>query len=97
MISMKFLVTATPIVPLNDSAILNKLGDWMREHQRAGRITDAYGLVGGGGCSVMDVASLEELHEMTELSPIGSYMAFDIKPLIELGSSLAMGKDHLPA
>ena len=94
---MKFLVTAVPIVPLSDAAVLEKLADWMREQQRAGRITAAYGLVGGGGCSVMDVASAEELHEHTALSPIGSYMSFDIRPLIDLDVTFAMGRDHLPA
>ena len=93
---MKFLVTATPIVPLTDHAVLDKLAGWMREQQRAGRLTDAYGLVGGGGCSVIDVASPEELHELTALSPIGAYLSFDIKPLIELDESLAMGRARLP-
>jgi muconolactone delta-isomerase len=94
---MKFLVTATPIAPLSDAAVLEKLADWMREQQQAGRITAAYGLVGGGGCSVMDVASAEELHEYTALCPIGCYMSFDIKPLIDLDATFAMGRDHLPA
>lgn len=93
---MKFLVTATPIVPLTDPAVLDKLGDWMRAEQRAGKITQAYGLVGGGGCSVMDVASAEELHEETALCPVGAYLSFDIKPLIELDASLGMGREHLP-
>jgi muconolactone delta-isomerase len=94
---MRFLVTATPIVPLTDPAILHKLADWMQEQQQAGRMTAAYGLVGGGGCSVMDVASVEELHELTALCPIGAYLSFDIKPLIDLDSSFAMGRDRLPA
>jgi muconolactone delta-isomerase len=94
---MKFLVTATPIVPLTDRAVLDKLADWMREQQQAGRIMAAYGLVGGGGCSVMDVASPEELHELTALCPIGAYLSFDIKPLIDLDTSFAMGRRQLPA
>jgi muconolactone delta-isomerase len=94
---MKFLVTATPIVPLTDRAVLDKLADWMRDQQQAGRIMAAYGLVGGGGCSVMDVASPEELHELTALCPIGAYLSFDIKPLIDLDTSLAMGRHQLPA
>ena len=93
---MKFLVTATPIVPLTDSAVLQKLEDWMREQQQAGRIKAAYGLVGGGGCSVMDVVSAEELHEYTALCPIGNYLSFDIKPLIELDTSFSMAREHLP-
>ena len=44
-----------------------------------------------------DVASADELHEHTALSPIGRLMSFDIKPLIELDTSFAMGRDHLPA
>jgi muconolactone delta-isomerase len=94
---MKFLVTATPIVPLTDQAVMDKLADWMREQQQAGRIMAAYGLVGGGGCSVMDVASLEELHELTALCPVGAYLSFDIKPLIDLDTSFAMGRERLPA
>jgi muconolactone delta-isomerase len=94
---MRFLVTATPIVPLTDPAILDKLSAWMAEQQRAGRIETAYGLVGGGGCSVMEVASPEELHELTALSPVGAYLSFDIKPLLDLSSSLAMARDRLPA
>jgi muconolactone delta-isomerase len=94
---MKFLVTATPIVPLTDRAVLDKLADWMRDQQQAGRIMAAYGLVGGGGCSVMDVASPEELHELTALCPIGAYLSFDIKPLIDLDTSFAMGRHQLPA
>jgi hypothetical protein len=94
---MKFLVTATPIAPLTDAAVLDKLSDWMREQRRSGRLTSAYGLVGGGGCSVMEVASADELHERTALSPIGHLMSFDIKPLIELDTSFAMGRDRLPA
>jgi muconolactone delta-isomerase len=94
---MKFLVTATPIVPLTDRAVLDKLADWMGEQQQAGRIMAAYGLVGGGGCSVMDVASPEELHELTALCPIGAYLSFDIKPLIDLDISFAMGRHRLPA
>ena len=93
---MKFLVTATPIVPLTDPVVLQKLEDWMREQQQTGRIKAAYGLVGGGGCSVMDVASAEELHEYTALCPIGSYLSFDIKPLIELDTSFSMAREHLP-
>lgn len=93
---MKFLVTATPMVPLLDPGVLRKLEDWMREQQQAGRIKVAYGLVGGGGCSVMDVASAEELHEYTALCPIGAYLSFDIKPLIELDASFSMGREHLP-
>jgi muconolactone delta-isomerase len=94
---MKFLVTATPILPLTDPAVLGKLADWMRDQQRAGRIMAAYGLVGGGGCSVMDVGSSEELHELTALCPIGAYLSFDIKPLIDLDTSFAMGRDQLLA
>lgn len=94
---MKFLVTATPIVPLTDKAVMDKLADWMREQEQAGRITMAYGLVGGGGCSVMDVASLEELHELTALGPIGAYLSFDIRPLINLDASFSMAREHLPA
>ena len=94
---MKFLVTAMPIVPLNDQAVLDKLAVWMREQQQAGRIMAAYGLVGGGGCSVMDAASPEELHELTALGPIGAYLSFDIKPLIDLDTSFAMGRDRLLA
>jgi muconolactone delta-isomerase len=94
---MKFLVTATPMAPLTDPAVLEKLADWMREQQQAGRIKLAYGFVGGGGCSVMDVATAEELHEHTALCPIGNYMSFEIKPLIELDASFAMGREHLRA
>jgi muconolactone delta-isomerase len=94
---MEFLVTATPMVPLTDPAVLRKLADWLREQQQAGRIKAAYGFVGGGGCSVMDVATPEELHEYTLLCPIGNYMTFDIKPLIDLGTSFEMGRDHLQA
>jgi hypothetical protein len=47
---MKVLVTAT----LTDQAVLDKLADWMREQQQAGRIMAAYSLVGrrllGHGC-----------------------------------------------
>jgi muconolactone delta-isomerase len=93
---MKFLVTATPIVPLTDSAVLQKLEDWMREQQQAGRIKAAYGLAGGGGCSVIDVVSAEELHEYTALCPIGNYLSFDIKPLIELDTSFSIAREHLP-
>jgi hypothetical protein len=94
---MKFLVTATPMVPLTDHAVLEKLADWMREQRQAGRIETAYGLVGGGGCSVMDVSSAEELHEYTALGPIGCYLSFDIRPLIDLDTSFSMGREHLPA
>jgi hypothetical protein len=40
--------------------VLRKLEDWMHEQQQTGRIEAAYGLVGGSGCSVMDVANAEE-------------------------------------
>jgi muconolactone delta-isomerase len=75
--------------------VLQKLEDWMREQQQTRRIKLAYGLVGGGGCSVIDVVSAEELHEYTALCPVGSYLSFDIKPLIELETSFAMGREHL--
>jgi hypothetical protein len=52
---------------------------------------------GGGGCSVMDIASPKELHELTALCPIGTYLSFDIKPLIDLDTSFAMGRNQLPA
>jgi muconolactone delta-isomerase len=94
---MKFLVTATPMVPLTDTTVMDKLADWMREQQKAGRITAAYGLVGGGGCSIMDVATAEELHELTAQGPIGAYLSFDIRPLIDLDASFAMAREHLPA
>jgi muconolactone delta-isomerase len=93
---MKFLVTATPIVPLTDPVVLQKLEEWMHEQQQTKRISAAYGLVGGGGCSVIDVGSAEELHDYTALCPIGSYLSFDIKPLIELDTSFSMARDHLP-
>jgi hypothetical protein len=64
---MKVLVTAT----LTDQAVLDKLADWMREQQQAGRIMAAYGLVGrrllGHGCR-----QPVELHELTALCPIGT-------------------------
>jgi muconolactone delta-isomerase len=94
---MKFLVIATPIVPLTDPSVLDKLAEWMREQQQAGRLQAAYGLVGGGGCSVMDVSSAEELHDCTALCPIGAYLSFDIKPLIDLHTSFSMAHEHLPA
>lgn len=31
------------------------------------------------------------------LCPIGSYLSFDIKPLIDLDRSFSMGREHLPA
>lgn len=92
---MKFPVTAMPIVPLTDPAVLDKLADWMREQQQSGRVKAAYGLVGGGGCSLVDVSSAEELHEYTALCPIGSYLSFDIKPVTDLDASFAMGRAHL--
>ena len=32
-----------------------------------------------------------------EPCPIGAYLSFDIKPLIDLDISFAMGRDRLPA
>jgi hypothetical protein len=92
---MRFLVTAMPISPLTDVAVMDKLADWMRDQQQSGRITVAYGLV-GGGCSVMEAATAEELHELTALSPIGAYLSFDIKPLIDLDASFSMAEERLP-
>jgi hypothetical protein len=44
-----------------------------------------------------DVGSSEELHERTALCPIGSYLSFEIRPLIYLDTSFAMGRYQLPA
>jgi hypothetical protein len=92
---MKYLVIATPIVPLTDQAILDEVDSWMGEQRDAGRITAAFGLVGGGGCSVMNASSHEELHQQTALSPIGAYLSFDIWPLIDLETTFAMGRARL--
>ena len=45
----------------------------------------------------MDVASPVELHELTACAPSGAYLSFDIKPLIDLDTSFAMGRNQLPA
>ena len=92
---MKYLVKATPIAPVTDKAILDELVDWIHDQQRSGRITAAYGMVGGGGCSVMDVDSPQDLHELTALCPIGSHLSFEITPLIDLDRSLDLGRDRL--
>jgi hypothetical protein len=48
------------------------------------------------GRSVVEVATAGELHEHSALCPICCYLAFEIKPLIELDSSFAMGRERLP-
>lgn len=93
---MKFLVTAMPIAPVTDKTVLEKLAVWMREQRDAGRLESAYGLVGGGGCSIMEAESLEDLHDLTGMCPIGPYLSFDIKPLIDLEHTLDRGLSNLP-
>ncbi len=58
------------------------------------------GVPQGGGLwpprGVLYFGSHEELHELTALCPIGAYLSFDIKPLIDLDTSFPMGRDRLP-
>ena len=52
---------------------------------KRGEVDCAYAFVGGGGCSIQNANSAEEVNERLFGSPLGLFYEFEVRPLSDYG------------
>lgn len=83
---MKFLVTRKP----RTGALVQPTSQMIRAHKegllgaiKRGEADCAYAFVGGGGISIVNADSTEEVNQRLFGSPLGLFYEFDVRPLAD--------------
>lgn len=85
---MKFLVirkprTGAPTQPT--SQMIRAQKEMLLAAVKRGEIDCAHAFVGGGGCSIINANSAEEVNERLFGSPLGFFYEFEVRPLADYG------------
>ena len=81
---MKFLVTATPgpMPPPVDT--VRSAQDWLQAKLDDGTFDAVYAFPEGGGCSISENESHEQLMEQLMDYPLSPYVEYEVQPLVEM-------------
>jgi len=91
---MKFLVIARPGGPVHEPepdhmlGILERFRVWMQEQISAGRVDSTYLLAEGGGGSVINADTAEELMDLLLGSPTGAMFRYEVHPLVNFEAGM---------
>jgi hypothetical protein len=85
---MKFLVIRKPrpgalVQPTSQTIRAQK--EMLLDAVKRGEADCAYAFVGGGGCSIANANSAEELNQRIFSSPLGLFYEFEVHPLSDYG------------
>jgi hypothetical protein len=97
---MKFLVIRKPRV----GAVVQPTGQLLRAQKegllaaiKRGEVDCAYAFVGGGGFSIINANSTEEVNERLFGSPLGLFYEFEVRPLADYGKFMDTAAQALEA
>jgi hypothetical protein len=84
---MKFLITAKPgpMPPPLDAMQAAK--DWLDAKLADGTFECVYAFPEGGGCSIGESDSVEQLMERLLDYPISPFVEYDVQPLVEMNAA----------
>ena len=84
---MKFLVTAKPGPMPPPVDLVRQSKDWLTDRLDDGTFEVCYAFPGGGGLSIGENASHEELMERLMEYPLSPFVEFDVTPLVEMDAA----------
>ncbi len=84
---MKFLVTATPGPMPPPLDVVRAARDWLDAKLADGTFECVYAFPQGGGCSIGENDSLEQLMEQLLDYPLSPFVEFDVQPLLEMDAA----------
>jgi hypothetical protein len=84
---MKFLVTVTPGPMPPPIDLVRSAQEWLQAKLDDGTFECVYAFPQGGGCSIGENDSHEELMEQLMEYPLSPFVDYDVKPLVELDAA----------
>jgi hypothetical protein len=84
---MKFLVTVTPGPMPPPLEAVRAAQDWLQAKIDDGTFECVYAYPQGGGCSIGENDSHEQLMDMLMDYPLSPFVEFDVKPLVEMDAA----------
>lgn len=84
---MKYLVTAKPGPMPPSVELVRQSQDWLNERLDDGTFEACYAFPGGGGLTIGENDSPEELMERLMEYPLSPFVEYDIEPLVELDAA----------
>jgi muconolactone delta-isomerase len=80
---MKFLVTVTPGPMPPPPEALKAAREWIEEKRDDGTFEAVYAFPQGGGCSIGENDSHEQLMDLLMEYPLSPFVQYDVQPLVE--------------
>jgi hypothetical protein len=84
---MKYLVTVTPGPTPPSLEAVRAAQEWIQEKVDDGTFECVYAFPQGGGCSIGENDSAEQLMEQLMDYPLSPFVDYDVKPLVELDAA----------
>jgi hypothetical protein len=84
---MKFLVTVRPGPMPPPVELVRQAQDWIRERLDDGTFEAVYAFPHGGGMSIGENESPEQLMEQLMAYPLSPYVDYEVLPLVELDAA----------
>ena len=80
---MKFLVTVTPGPMPPTPELVKAAREWIEEKRDDGTFEAVYAFPQGGGCSIGENDSHEQLMDMLMEYPLSPFVSYDVRPLVD--------------
>jgi muconolactone delta-isomerase len=84
---MKFLVTVTPGPMPPPLELVREAREWIDARLKEGTFEAVYAFPHGGGCSIGEYDSHEQLMEELMDYPLSPFVDYDVEPLVELDAA----------
>jgi hypothetical protein len=84
---MKFLVTVKPGPMPPPVEVVREARDWLQERLDDGTFDAVYAFPHGGGMSIGENESHEELMEELMEYPLSPFVVYDVQPLVEMDAA----------
>jgi hypothetical protein len=84
---MKYLVTAKPGPMPPPVELVRQAQEWLQARLDDGTFEAVYGYPQGGGFSISENESHEEVMDQLLDYPLSPFVEFDVQPLVELGAA----------
>jgi hypothetical protein len=84
---MKYLITAKPGPMPPPIGLVRQAQEWLQARVDDGTFEAIYAYPQGGGCSIGENESVEQLMEQLLDYPLSPFVEFDVQPLVELDAA----------
>jgi hypothetical protein len=84
---MKFLVTVKPGPMPPPIELVRSAQEWIQERVDDGTFECVYAFPGGGGCSIGEYDSHEQLMDQLMEYPLSPFVEYDVKALVDLDAA----------